>query len=240
MTLDGMRVLVTGASAGIGAAIATTAANAGANVALLARREDRIKQLADEIGGVAVTGDVTDLGGAQALIDRAAAELGGLDALVNNAGIMRPGLIADGDPEEWRAMFNVNVLGLLAMTQAAIPHLQEAAGSIVNISSMAGRRVPSATSGVYSATKFAVHAISQALAMELEGQGIRVTTVSPGFVSTELFEDLQDSEVINHYRSTAKRVGIRTDDVAQAVLHALAAPASVTTVEIAMTPTSGN
>lgn len=239
MTLEGRRVLVTGASSGIGEATARAAAAAGAQVAVLARRRDRIEALADDIGGVAVAGDVTDLDAATDLVGRVADGLGGVDTLVNNAGIMRPGLIADADPQDWRAMFDVNVLGLLAVTQAAIPHLRRAeGGSIVNLSSMSGRRVPSPTGGVYAATKFAVHAISESLRQELQADGIRVTTIAPGFVTTDIFADLPDDGVTDRYRRLSREKGMRPGDVADAIVHALSAPASVTTVEVALVATT--
>lgn len=239
MSLEGRRVLVTGASSGIGAATARSIAAAGGRVAVLARRRERIEALAEEIGGAAVIGDVTQVRAAPELVEQAADALGGLDALVNNAGIMRPGLVADGDPQDWRAMFEVNVLGLLAVTQAAIPHLRRAdRGSIVNISSMSGRRVPSPTGGVYAATKFAVHAISESLRQELQDDGVRVTTIAPGFVSTGIFDDLPDDETTDRYRRLSQDTGMRPEDVADAIVHVLSAPPSVTTVEIALVPSA--
>lgn len=239
MSLDGRRVLVTGASSGIGAATARAVAEAGADVVLMARRRERIEAIADEIGGLAVPGDVTDPAAAADAVTRAVEGLGGLDALVNNAGITRPGLIADSDPQDWRAMFEVNVLGLLTVTQAAIPHLRRSeGGAIVNLSSMSGRRVPSPTGGVYAATKFAVHAISESLRQELQADGVRVTTIAPGFVTTEIFDDLPDDDLTDRYRRLSREKGMRPEDVADAVVHVLSAPPSVTTVEIALVPTA--
>ncbi|WP_370325698.1 SDR family oxidoreductase [Euzebya sp.] len=237
--LTGRRVLVTGGSSGIGAATARACAAAGARVAVLARRADRLEALADAHDLVPVTADVTDPGQAAEGVARATTALGGLDVLVNAAGVMHPGLITDQDPAEWRAMVDVNVLGLLAVTQAAIPHLEASDGgaTIVNVSSMSGRRVPSPTGAVYSATKFAVHAIGEALRQELQPAGVRVTTISPGFVATELFDELDQSDVVARYRRMAATVGISPEDVAAAIVHALSAPDSVTTVEIAMVPT---
>ncbi|WP_157965753.1 SDR family oxidoreductase [Euzebya rosea] len=237
-SLAGQRVLVTGASSGIGRAVAVACAEAGATVAGLARRAERLESLSASHGVVPVVGDVT-AGGAAGLVATAVEGLGGLDVLVNSAGIARMGLIGETDPADWRAMFDVNVLGLLEVTQAAMPALRaDGGGSIVNISSMSGRRIPAAEGGVYSATKFAVHAISEALRMELQESGVRVTTVSPGFVATEIFDDQPDSAVIDRYRTLAKSVGMQVEDVAAAVLHAVTAPASVGTVEIALVPTN--
>lgn len=234
-SLAGQRVLVTGASSGIGRAVAVACAEAGATVAGLARRAERLESLSASHGVVPVVGDVT-AGGAAGLVATAVEGLGGLDVLVNSAGIARMGLIGETDPADWRAMFDVNVLGLLEITQAALPALKDGGGSIVNISSMSGRRIPAAEGGVYSATKFAVHAISEALRMELQESGVRVTTMAPGFVSTEIFDDRPDSAVTERYRKMAAGVGMKPEDVAAAVVHALSAPASVGMVEIAMVP----
>lgn len=236
--LQGRRVLVTGASSGIGRAIAVACTEAGAAVAGIARRTDRLEALREAHGIHPVTADLADPAGAAGAVGAAAEALGGIDVLVNAAGVARPGLIADADPDDWRTMLEVNVLGLLSVTQAAIPHLRTAGegASIVNVSSMSGRRVPSPASGTYAATKFAVHAIGESLRQELQPHGIRVTTVSPGFVATGLF-DGQTSPVAERFRRLADGVGMDPAEVAAAVLHALAAPPSVTTVEIALVPT---
>jgi NADP-dependent 3-hydroxy acid dehydrogenase YdfG len=235
--LAGRRAVVTGASSGIGRATAEALLAAGAGVAGIARRGE----LLDEVPGlVGVPGDIAAEGAARSLVDAAAAALGGLDVLVNAAGIARPGLVAQADPADWRAMVEVNVLGLLAVTQAAIPHLRAPGADgpcIVNISSMSGRRVPAAAGATYAATKFAVHAISEGLRQELQPSGIRVTTISPGFVATDIFADQRGTDLGERYHQLATGVGIRPEDVAAAVVHAVSAPASVTTVEIAMVPT---
>src|SRR5882757_7023107 len=151
--LRGRRVLVTGASAGIGAAVARSVVEAGAQVALLARDKDRLADLAAELGpaATAVTCDITDEDAVAAAVDEAARRLDGLDGVVNSAGLFGAGTLSDTDPAAWRAMFGVNVLGLLTVTRAAVPHLLRAGqgASVVNISSMSGRRVPNAESGVY-------------------------------------------------------------------------------------------
>ncbi|CAN5194695.1 SDR family NAD(P)-dependent oxidoreductase [soil metagenome] len=238
--LEGQRVLVTGATSGIGRATALACVRAGAVVAGVGRRRERLDELSSDHGIHPVEGDVADMSAARGMVGRAVEALGGLDVLMNSAGIARPALIADADPQDWRAMVDVNVLGLLAVTQASIPHLLAAGpgASIVNISSMSGRRVPAATGGTYAATKFAVHAITESLRQELQPQGIRVTTIAPGFVATEIFDRMDDTPLGEHYRRQVRTVGITPEDVASAIVHALAAPASVTTVEIAMVPTS--
>lgn len=241
--LDGRRVLVTGASSGIGAATARAVAAAGGNVALLARRRERLEELAEELAtdrsGVAVPCDVTDTAAARRAVDEAASALGGLDAVVNSAGVARPDLVSEADPADWQLMFDVNVIGLLAVTQAAIPHLRSAGGgNIVNVSSMSGRRLSSAPMTVYSGTKFAVHVISEGLRRELHGDGIRVTILAPGFVETEIFDELEDEAQRQRYQQAMEAVGLPAEVVAEHIVHALAAPADVTVYEVALYPTS--
>ncbi len=165
--LDGRRVLVTGASSGIGAAIAHDVAAAGAHAVLLARRARELAELAGRLGSAAtaLTCDITDAAAVADGVGQATRQLGGLDAVVNAVGIFTVGPVADTDPASWRAMFEANVLGLLSVVRAAVPHLREGtAPAVVNISSMSGRRVPNPDIGVYAATKFAVHLSSGAVA----------------------------------------------------------------------------
>lgn len=239
--LAGRRILVTGASSGIGEATARALAAAGARVAVLARRVAPLEALAVELGGVAVVADITDDEAAVAAVDEAAAGLGGLDALVNSAGLMQPGPVGDTDPASWRATFDLNVIALLVVTKAAIPHLADGdEPAIVNISSMSGRRVPGPDGGVYAASKFAVHALGESLRQELGPRGIRVTTVAPGFVRTPIFDRAEgdDDEVTAHYRERNATLGLDAARVADAVCHVLAQPAEVTVVELALSPSA--
>jgi len=184
MDLTGRAIAITGASSGIGEATALACARAGAAVALAARREDRIAALAARIedeGGraVALPTDVADERQARAFVEHAYEQLGGLDGLVNNAGVMLLGPVAGAPTEEWRRMVDVNVLGLLYCTHAALPVMLEAkAGDIVNVSSVAGRHA-AAGAAVYNLTKFGVGAFSEALRQEVTTSGIRVTLVEP-------------------------------------------------------------
>ena len=188
--------LVTGASSGIGAATARMLAADGAAVAVLARRGDRLAVLADELradGATAlvVEADITDPGQAQAAVEQTVAELGRLDTVVNNAGVMLTGPVADAPAEEWQRMLAVNVEGLLHVTRAALPHLFRAAqdsprqvADLVTISSTAGRIARPGTA-VYSLTKIGVTAFSESLRQELQPQRVRVGVVEPGTVDTE-------------------------------------------------------
>lgn len=233
-SLDGRRVMITGASSGIGAATARALADAGARVALLARREGPLRELAAELDGVVVPADVTDLAAVTVAADRAAEELGGLDGLVAAAGVARPGRLATADPGDWRTMVDVNVLGVVHSLRATIPHLvaSEHADAVL-VSSMSGRRLQSPELGVYAATKAAVHMVAEGARKELGEQGVRVTTLAPGLVETAIF-DGQDDPVATRLRDAAGEVGLTAQDVADRTVELLAAPPHLLHVEVAV------
>jgi NADP-dependent 3-hydroxy acid dehydrogenase YdfG len=232
--LDGRRVLVTGASSGIGRATCVLLREQGARVAGLARREAVLEELAAEAGVVPAPADVADPDAAAVAVARAAEALGGLDAVVNAAGLVRPSPIAEADPADWRVMYEVNVLGVLHVTQAAVPFLRQAGrGDVVNLSSMAGRRLHSPEMGVYAASKASVHALSEALRRELRVDRVRVSVLAPGLVDTPIFEGLDD-ETSTRLKDQAPSAGLRAEDVAGAVADVLAAPEHLVHVEVAM------
>jgi NADP-dependent 3-hydroxy acid dehydrogenase YdfG len=195
--LQGTVALVTGASSGIGEATALALAEAGAAVAIVARRQDRLDSLASRIQStgataLAIVADVSSSEQAQDAVQRTVAELGRLDTLINNAGVMLLGPAVDAPLAEWQRMIEVNVEGLLYCAHAAVPHLLQAAqngprqvADMVNISSVAGR-VARSGSGVYNLTKHGVGAFSESLRQEVTGRHVRVSLVEPGAVSTEL------------------------------------------------------
>lgn len=235
-------MVVTGASSGIGAAVARAAADAGARVGLLARRADRLAALADELGGpargaVTAVADVTDAAALARGIDELAGALDGIDAVVAAAGTMQLGAVGETDPQRWREVFDVNVHGLLATARAALPHLHEGA-SWVTISSMSGRRVPSAAGGVYAASKHAAHAVDETLRREAGARGVRVTTVAPGFVATDLMASLETDEPgredVAAFRGRMHALGLTPEQVAAAVVHVLGLPPEVCVVEYAL------
>jgi NADP-dependent 3-hydroxy acid dehydrogenase YdfG len=233
------RILVTGASSGIGHAVVRACSADGANVVALARRESRLAELAEETGAVPVCADVADGDAAERAVTDAAAAMGGLDAVVNCAGSMRLGSVERTDPSVWREMFDVNVFGLLNVTKAAIPLLREAGrGDIVNVSSMAGKRVPDAMGGMYAASKAAVNAISETLRRELHGSGIRISVVSPGKVETELRDHISAEQLKLRARKRSPVVGLPADAVAAVITAALAAPPDINQYEITVLPTS--
>ncbi len=241
--LSGKAVAITGASSGIGEATALALARAGAAVALGARRKDRIDALAARIedeGGTAVAleVDVTDEAQARGFVEAAHERLGRLDSLVNNAGVMLLGPVEQSDADDWRTMLNVNVLGLLYCTSAALPFMRaQGSGDIVNISSVAGR-FARAGNAVYAATKFAVGAFSEGLRNEVTEGGIRVTLIEPGFVDTEL-QSHNTGEVLETLEQMREHLGevLRAQDVANGILYVVSQPPHVSINELLIRPT---
>jgi len=239
--LTGKVVAITGASSGIGEATALACAQAGAVVALAARRGDRIDRLAAQIAGdggraLAVEADVSDEQQASGFVARANDELGRLDVLVNNAGAMLLGPITGAPTEEWRRMIDVNVYGVLYCTHAALPlMIAQGGGHIVNVSSVAGR-IARQGSGVYNLTKFGVGAFSESLRQEGVALGVRVTLIEPGAVATELAEHNRP-EVLEQIR---RRFGdverLTAHDIATAILYAIGQPPNVSINEVLVRP----
>ncbi len=236
--------VVTGASSGIGAATARALAKEGYAVALAARREERINELCEEIssaGGkaLAVPTDVSDESSARALITTTKDELGSVDVLVNNAGVMLLGPLLDADVEHWQRMVNVNVLGLMYCTHAALPIMKDqGAGHIVNVSSVAGR-VARFGSGVYNATKFGVGAFSESLRQEGVHYNVRVTIIEPGYVDTELQGHNEHPMVVETMEKNKKEIGkvLEADDIARAIVYAVQQPEHVSINEVLVRPT---
>jgi NADP-dependent 3-hydroxy acid dehydrogenase YdfG len=242
--LEGRRAIVTGASSGIGAATARAFASEGAAVALGARRADRLQDLAKEIesGGAsahALEVDITDEQATRAFVATAAEQMGGLDILVNNAGVMLLGAIEGADSEQWRRMVEVNVLGLMYATDAAMPLIREAGGGdIVNVASVAGR-VAHAGGGAYNMTKFGVVGLSEALRQEALGSNIRVSLVEPGMVDTELQghnEDPAAVEGIEKMRESIDNELLQSEDIADAILYVVSRPPYVAINEMLIRP----
>ena len=242
--LEGRKAVVTGASAGIGEATALALAAEGADVSLGARRKDRLDELVKRIeadGGTAHAFEV-DISGEEAargFIEGAAKEMGGLDILVNNAGVMLLGAVTGADTDEWRTMVDVNVLGLLYCTHAALPLMQEGGGGhIVNLSSVAGRTA-ALGSGVYNFTKWGVTGFSEALRQEALHAGIRVTVIEPGFVATELQEQNTNPVVLEQVEKMREQIGdvLEAEDIANAIVYTVASPQRVSINEVLIRPT---
>jgi NADP-dependent 3-hydroxy acid dehydrogenase YdfG len=236
--------VVTGASSGIGEATARRLGQAGATVALIARRGDRLEALAKEIekdGGKAlpITADITEEDQARAAIEKSQSELGRLDVLVNNAGVMLLGPIQGADTSEWRRMIDINVMGLLYCTYYALPIMRDQGGGhMVNVSSVAGRTA-SLGVGVYNATKWAVGAFSESLRQEALHLNVRVTIIEPGMVVTEL-QDHTTNEMAKQAMERAlaeTKAPLQAEDIAGAIFYAVSQPPHVNVNEILVRPT---
>ncbi|MFJ7947983.1 SDR family NAD(P)-dependent oxidoreductase [Streptomyces sp. NPDC096354] len=238
-TLEGKVVLVTGASSGIGQATALALSQAGARVAVGARRTDRLKDLAQDAPGeiLVVELDVTDEQSVQDAVAATVERFGALDGVVNNAGIMLSGAILGADTTEWTRMIETNLLGSMYTVHAALPHLLESKGAVVQISSTSGR-ISSAAGGVYAATKFGITAFAEALRQEVTTQGVRVVVVEPGFVSTELTSHITDPNIQAAAKNMAESMRtLQPEDIAAAVVYALTQPEHVAVNEILIRPT---
>jgi NADP-dependent 3-hydroxy acid dehydrogenase YdfG len=240
--LEGRVAVVTGASSGIGEATSRALSEAGAAVAFGARRADRLQALADSLDGPTFVQevDISDEAQATGFVKAAADELGGLHILVNNAGVMLLGPVSDQNPDEWRRMIGVNLLGLLYCTHAALPLIAgSGGGDVVNVSSVAGRRAD-AGAAVYNMTKFGVHAFSEALRQEALHVGIRVTTVAPGFVETELQGHNTNPLVRRTMERSREQIGevLKAEDIAREILHAVTLPPHVCVNEVVVRPTN--
>ena len=228
--LENTVAMVTGSSSGIGAATARRLAAEGAAVALVARRRDRLDELAAAIradGGtaLAVPADVTSQPQAATAVEQAVAGLGRLDILVNNAGVMLLGPALDAPIEEWDQMVALNVQGTLYITHAALPHLVRAAAEpprrvadLVTISSTGGR-VARPGSGVYNLTKFGAAGFSEALRQEMLSRRVRVSLVEPGTVDTELITHVREDIRQAAQSQTASIEPLRPDDIADTVAY---------------------
>lgn len=241
--LDGRIALVTGASSGIGEATALALAEAGAKVAVAARRRDRLEELAAKLEAMGaqplvLVADLADEAEAQRIVKDAEAHYGRLDILVNNAGVMYLEPVEEADLARWRHMLELNVLSLIASTQAALPGMRaRREGHIVNISSTAGR-VANPNAAAYSATKFGVVAFSEALRREVYQHNIRVSVIEPGVVETELRDHIGHAEVkanLNAWADSMRQLQGR--DVAEVIAFCVSRPAHVNINEVLMRPT---
>ncbi|HEX2435416.1 MAG TPA: SDR family NAD(P)-dependent oxidoreductase [Solirubrobacterales bacterium] len=242
--MEGRVAAITGASSGIGEATAVALADEGAAVALAARRRDRLEDLAKRISGDGGTAEVFEVDlaeeeSARGFITEASERLGGLDVLVNNAGVMLLGAVQGADTEHWKRMVDVNCLGLLYCTHAAMPLMQEhGGGHIVNVASVAGRHA-ALGAAVYNMTKFGVVGFSEALRQEALHSNIRVTVIEPGFVATELQGHNEDPVVVEATQRYRDEIGevLEAEDIADAILYAVTRPPRVSLNEVLVRPT---
>ena len=219
--------LITGASSGIGEATARRAAEAGYRLVLAARREEKLRDLAEELGGperaLAVSCDVTEWEDQQAMAQTALDRFGRIDVSFANAGFGAKRGFLEETPEHWKSMVLTNLYGAALTIRATLPALKDSRGHLLLTSSVAGRRALAGS--LYSATKWAVTAMGEAARLELNGTGVRVTLIEPGMVDTPFFDD-------------RPRDALEPDDIARAVLYAVTQPPHVDVNEILVRPTA--
>ncbi len=234
---------MTGASSGIGAAVARALASEGVHVALAARRREALFEVRAGLDyrrsaakSLVVETDVTDRGRVRALVERAEEELGPVEMLVNCAGVMYYTLMKNLHEDDWERTVEVNCKGALNCIGAVLPRMiSRGRGHIVTISSDAGRKVFPGLA-VYSASKFFVEALSQGLRLETAGTGVKVTTIQPGNVATDLLSLSKDAEALEMYGQPGGARVLGPEDVAASVVHALRQPEHVAVNEVLVEP----
>lgn len=235
-------IIITGASSGIGLATAKLLATKGAVLSLAARRTDKLEALVQEIeaaGGKAraFTTDVSKRAEVDALIAHTIEAFGRIDVLFNNAGIMPVSLLESLHYDEWESMIDVNIKGVLYGIGAALPHFKaQKSGQFINVSSVAGHLV-APSSAVYSATKFAVRAISEGLRQEVKPYNIRTSIISPGLTQSELTHSITD-EKIKPMIAQMACLSIAADSIARAVAYVIEQPEDVDVNEMIIRPTA--
>lgn len=243
MTLNGKTIVITGASSGMGEAAARHLAAQGAQVVLGARRAGRLDALVAEIAAIggkatAVTTDVTSRADVQRLVDTAVKTYGRIDVLINNAGIMPLSPLERLKIDEWDQMIDVNLKGVLYGIAAVLPYMKDQkSGHIINLASVAGHKL-FAGSAVYSATKFAVRALSEGLRQEVKPYNIRTTIISPGAVKTELLDHISEQDVQKANQDYVGQVGVPAETFANLVAFAISQPEDVDINEILFRPTA--
>ncbi|NQU37862.1 MAG: SDR family oxidoreductase [Actinobacteria bacterium] len=231
-------VAITGGSSGIGAALAKSFSESGHPVILLARRLDRLEAL-NLPNSLSLKVDVTDIAALRAAIKTGEEQFGPLGTMINNAGLMQLSDLLHQDPAEWKAMLDVNVLGVLNGCRVALESMtQRQTGTIINVSSVAGRKsFPNHVA--YVGSKFAVHGISENLREEVAGQNIRVSVIAPGAVETELLSHTNSADVVAGYEDWKKSIGGALDPsaVVAAVRYVHDQPQAVCVREVVLAST---
>ncbi len=240
--IEGKVVVITGASSGLGEATARHLSTQGAIVVLGARRADRIRSLADELTkrgtkALAIRTDVTQVDQVKRLADEAVQTYGRIDVMLNNAGLMALSPLERLKIDDWDRMIDVNIKGTLYGIAAALPYMKEQqSGHIINVSSVAGHKVRP-NGAVYSATKFAVRALSEGLRQEVKPYNIRTTVISPGAVATELPDSITEQDIAKNIQEFYEAYAIPADSFARAVAFAMSQPEDVDINEILFRPT---
>jgi NADP-dependent 3-hydroxy acid dehydrogenase YdfG len=232
-------IVITGASSGIGEATARQLSGLGYPLLLVARRVERLEAL-ELPNTLCRQVDVTDAKALQAAVSEAEAKFGPVDAIVNNAGVMLLGEMAQQNPQEWKTMYDVNVMGLLNGIQSVLSGMvSRKHGTIINVSSVAGRKTfPNHVA--YCGTKFAVHAMSENLREEVAAHGVRVVVIAPGAVETELLSHTTSDAIKAGYEDWKEQIGgaIRAEDIAEAIRFAYEQPQNLCIREIVLAATA--
>jgi NADP-dependent 3-hydroxy acid dehydrogenase YdfG len=238
--IEGKVVVITGASSGLGEATARHLAGQGARLVLGARRNERLRRLADELAlgdAAAVQTDVTHYDQVKNLVDRAVKRHGRLDVILNNAGLMPHSPLERGKVDDWDRMIDVNIKGVLYGIAAALPYMKaQRSGHVINVSSVAGHLVRPG-SAVYAATKHAVRVISEGLRQEVKPYNIRSTIISPGALDTELPDSITEPDVAEGIHRFYEQYALPADSFARVVAFAISQPEDVDINEILFRPT---
>lgn len=244
MSIKGKTIIITGASSGIGEATAKKLSKEGANVVLSARREDRLNSLKDEIvknGGMVlvVPADVTKKEDFKKVVSSTLEEFGSIDGIINNAGLMPLSYVKNLHTDEWDKMIDVNIKGVTNGVSAVLPTMMEQkSGNIINISSSAAHKYYPG-GAVYCATKAAVKMFTEGLRAELAPHyGINVTSIDPGFVSTELTDTITDDEIKKDMEPMFKELTpLQAEDIAEAIYYSLSQPKRANINDVYIMPT---
>lgn len=239
-SLKGKVIIVMGASSGIGEATVKKIAEKGGRLVIAARREDKLKEIADSLPNAEIkycTADVSKFEDVQRVVDLAMEAYGRIDVMFNNAGIMPTGNLIEARRDEWREMLDINIMGVLNGISAVLPIMQkQKSGHIIATDSVAGHVVYPG-SAVYCGTKFAVRAIMEGLRQEERENNIKSTIVSPGAVKTELYKTIKDKAASEALLKLQAEVGMTSEDIAEAVVFVIETPSHVSVSDIVIRPT---
>lgn len=239
-SLKGKVIIVMGASSGIGEASVKKIAEKGGKLVIAARREDKLKEIADAIPDAEISyqkADVTNFDDVKKVIDLAMEKHGRIDVVFNNAGIMPTGNLIEARREEWKQMLDINIMGVLNAIAAVLPIMEkQKSGHILTTDSVAGHVVYPG-SAVYCGTKFALRAIMEGLRQEERENNIKSTLISPGAVRTELYKTVKDKAASEALFKLQAEAGLDSEDVAEAVVYAIETPSHLSVSEVIIRPT---
>lgn len=239
-SLKGKVIIVMGASSGIGEASVRKIAEKGGKLVIAARREDKLKEIADSLPDADISylkADVTNYEEVKQVIDYAMEKYGRIDVLFNNAGIMPTGNLIEARRDEWKQMLDINIMGVLNAIAVVLPIMEkQKSGHIITTDSVAGHVVYPG-SAVYCGTKFALRAIMEGLRQEERENNIKSTLISPGAVRTELYKTVQDKAASEALFKLQAEAGLDSKDVAEAVVYAIETPAHLSVSEVILRPT---